>query len=77
MIKVNVSTNMTRKTVEIDESTTTIRSFMDQEHLDYGRFQFHIAGEAVTAGMLDKTFAENGYYDDVYLVSVTKTDSAC
>lgn len=76
MINVTIGSNMSRRTVTVDESTTTLRSVLDQNGLDYNRFTFHLDGDTVTADKLDKTFAENGVFENCFLVSVSKTDSA-
>mgnify|MGYP005769727875 FL=1 len=76
MIKVTVGSNMNRRTVEVDESTTTLRSVLDNAGIDYTRFTVHLDGDTVTSDKLDKTFAENGVMDNCFLVSVSKTDSA-
>lgn len=76
MINVTIGSNMSRRTVTVDESTTTLRSVLDQNGLDYNRFTVHLDGDTVTADKLDKTFAENGVFENCFLVSVSKTDSA-
>lgn len=76
MINVTIGSNMSRRTVAVDESTTTLRSVLDQNGLDYNRFTVHLDGDTVTADKLDKTFAENGVFENCFLVSVSKTDSA-
>lgn len=76
MIKVTVGQNMVKKTVDVDESTQTLRSVLEENGMDANRFTFHLDGDTVTRDMLDKTFAENGIYENCFLVSVSKTDSA-
>lgn len=76
MINVTIGSNMSRRTVTVDESTTTLRSVLDENGLDYNRFTVHLDGDTVTADKLDKTFAENGVFENCFLVSVSKTDSA-
>ncbi len=76
MIKVTVGQNMVKKTVEVDESTQTLRNVLNDNGMDANRFTFHLNGDAVTQDMLDKTFVENGVYENCFLVSVSKTDSA-
>ena len=78
MIKVTVGMNLVRRPAkEVDESTTTLRSVLDEAGIDYARQTVHLNGDTVTADMLDKTFAANGIYEDCFLASVTKADSAC
>lgn len=76
MINVTVGSNMNRRTVSVDESTTTLRSVLENNGIDYNRFTVHLDGDPVTNDKLDKTFAENGVFDNCFLVSVSKTDSA-
>lgn len=78
MIKITVNTNSVRRTIEnIDESTTTIRSVLDRAGIDTGRNQAYIFGDRITANMMDQTFAECGYLEDVEITQVVKADSAC
>ena len=78
MITVTVISNSIRKTVnDVDPSTRTIRSVLDEAGLDYNRFSVHLFGDVVTSDMLDKTFVDNGIYEDCTFASVTKADSAC
>ncbi len=76
MIKVTIGQNMVKKSVEVDESTATLRSVLENNGMDANRFTFHLNGDAVTSDMMDKTFVQNGVYEDCFLVSVSKTDSA-
>lgn len=78
MITIRVTTNMNRKTFEnVDESTTTIGSILDQAGLDTSRFQAFIFGDRITPGMMGQTFAAAGYMEDLEITQVTKADSAC
>jgi hypothetical protein len=78
MIKVFVGSNLSRESVTVDETSTTLRSVMDDKGVDYNRFTCHLNGDTVSASDLDKTFADCGMKNDdtCYLVSVTKADSA-
>ena len=76
MIKVIVGSNFTQKSFDVDESTATIRSILEEGNVDYNRFTVHLNGDVVTSGSLDKTFAQAGIYEDCYLTSTTKADSA-
>ena len=76
MIKVIVGSNFTQKSFDVDESTTTIRSVLEQGNVDYNRFTCHLNGDVVTSDKLDKTFAQAGIFEDCYLMSTTKADSA-
>lgn len=75
MIKVTIGQNMIRKTVEIDESTTTLRSALENAGMNTSA-TFWLDSDVVTPPMMEKTFAECGVYDNCYLTSVTKADSA-
>lgn len=76
MIKVTVGSNFNQKVVEVDESVDTVRKVLDDNHIDYNRFTVFLTGDVVRTDMLDKTFAQNGVYEDCYLVTTTKADSA-
>lgn len=76
MIKVNVSSNFVSDTYKVDESTTTVRSVLDQAGIDYNRFQVLLGAQAVTKTKLDQTFVQLGVYDDCFLSTTTKADSA-
>ena len=76
MIKVIVGSNFTQKSFDVDESTTTIRSILEEGNVDYNRFTVHLNGDVVTSSNLDKTFAQAGIYEDCYLTSTTKAASA-
>lgn len=76
MIKVNVSSNFVSNTFEVDESTTTVRSVLDQAGVDYNRFQVLLGAQVVTPDKRDKTFVQLGVYDDCFLSTTTKADSA-
>ena len=77
MIKVNVSSNFVSNTYEVNESTTTVRSVLDQAGIDYNRFQVLLGAQTVTKAKLDQTFVQLGVYDDCFLSTTTKADSAC
>ena len=78
MINVTISTNSIRKVIEnVDPSTRTLRSVFDEAGLDYNTKQIHFYGDVVTRDMLDKTFVENGIYENAMFSAVVKADSAC
>ena len=76
MIKVTIGSNFNQKVVEVDESTTTIVSVLDEAGIDYNRFTVHLNGDVVTADKRSKTFAAAGVFEDCYLMSTTKADAA-
>ena len=78
MIKVTIGQNMNRKTVEVDESTTTLRSVLESNGMNPNA-TFHLDGDVVTADMLDKTFMDLDRFDSqtpYFLTAVTKAHSA-
>lgn len=75
MIKVTIGQNMMRKTVEVDESTTTLRSALESAGMNTAA-TFWLDADVVTPPMMDQTFAACGVYDNCNLTSVTKADSA-
>lgn len=75
MIKVTVGTN-TRRTSVIAEPTSTLRSVLEDQEIDYSTGTLHLDGSTVTPGQLDKTFAELGITEKCFLISVVKADGA-
>lgn len=76
MIKVNFSSNVKRIAPTVDENTTTIRQFLEENEIDYSRAITSIDGCPLQAGDMDKTFAEFGITEKCLLTSVVKADNA-
>ena len=75
MIKVEVGNNMKRTTTIVDDSTT-IRTVLDDNGIDYSRVMPTLNGGFIGYADLDKTFADYGITESCYLLSVVKTDNA-
>lgn len=76
MIKVNFSSNVKRIAPTVDENTTTIRQFLEENEIDYSRAITSLDGCPLQAGDMDKTFAEFGITEKCLLTSVVKADNA-
>lgn len=75
MIKVIVGNNVKRDTLIVD-STTTLRSVLEESGIDYTRGTMHLDGASLNPGDLDKTFAQHGIKDKCFLLNVVKADNA-
>lgn len=76
MIKVNFSSNVKRIAPTVDENTTTIRQFLEENEIDYSRAITSLDGCPLQAGDMDKTFANFGITEKCLLTSVVKADNA-
>lgn len=76
MIKVTVGTNTSREDV-IVEKTTTIRSLLEDQHINYSNAIMHLDGSPLKPGDMDKTFEEIGISENCFLIAATKLDSGC
>jgi len=74
MIKVMVGNNLTRDEVVIDESST-LRSVLENNNIDYTTGQMHLDGAALRPGDLDKTFADFNISEYCFLLNVAKADN--
>lgn len=75
MIKVTIGTNVTRKTV-IVPATTTLRTVLTDNEIDYARGTVNLDGCSLQPGDLDKTFADLGVTETCFLLRVDKADNA-
>lgn len=75
MIKVTLGNNLRRESVIIDENTT-LRTALEGADIDYTKGMMHLDGASLTAGDLDKTFADFGVQEKCYLLNVVKADNA-
>ena len=75
MIKVTVGNNVKREAVIIDESTT-LRSCLEANGVDYTRGVMHLDGSSLNPGDLDKTFKQFGISEKCFLLNVVKADNA-
>lgn len=74
MINVTIEQSMLRKTIRVDESTTTLLSVLKENGIDTAYFAFRLNGDAVTDDMMGKTFVQNDVYENCLLTAVTKDD---
>lgn len=75
MIQVIVGQNVNRTAVDV-ENTRTLRSVLEENHIDYSRGNMTLDGAPLQPGDLDKTFADKGITTKCYLLSVVKADNA-
>ena len=75
MVKVVVGNNVKRETVIVD-STTTLRTVLEDAGIDYTRGVMHLDGSSLNPGDLDKTFAQFGITEKCFLLKVVKADNA-
>lgn len=75
MIKVTVGNNVKRESVIIDPNTT-LRTVLEDNHVDYTRGSMTLDGSPLQPGDLDKTFTQFGITSTCYLLNVVKADNA-
>lgn len=75
MIKVTVGNNVKRETVIVD-SSTTLRTVLEDAGIDYTRGMMHLDGSSLNPGDLDKTFGSLGITEKCFLLNVVKQDNA-
>ena len=75
MIKVTASNNVKRETVFVSD-TTTLRSVLEDNQIDYTRGMTNLDGSPLCPGDLDKTFADFGIAEKCFLSAIVKTDNA-
>lgn len=75
MVKVIVGNNVKRETVIVD-SSTTLRTVLEDAGVDYSRGTMHLDGASLNPGDLSKTFAQMGITDKCFLLNVVKADNA-
>lgn len=73
MIKVTLGTNLSRKNVMVDPSST-IKTVLNDNNIDYATGGIHLDGLAIIGGDLNRTFTDYGINDECILVSVVKSD---
>ena len=73
MISVLVGTNTNRRRITVDPSRT-IKSVLEEQHIDYSTGGIHLDGLAIGGEGINKTFAEHGITEDCILISVVKGD---
>lgn len=75
IIQVILGQNVNRITVDV-ENTRTLRSVLEENHIDYSRGTMTLDGSPLQPGDMDKTFAEKGITTKCYLLGVVKADNA-
>ena len=75
MIKVIFGDNLSRNEA-IVSTTATLKSVLDEQGFDYSSRQMNLNGAPLSAGELNKTFADFGVTDSCYLLAVAKLDNA-
>jgi hypothetical protein len=75
MIKVTIGNNV-KRTSEILDASTTLRTALESAEIDYTRGIMNLDGSTLNPGDLDKTFADFGIAEKCYLLNVVKADNA-
>lgn len=75
MIKVYVGNNVDYHPVLVDPNRT-LKSVLEEEHIDYARSAMNLDGAVLKPGDIDKTFAEFGVTTQCFLLGVKKLDNA-
>ena len=75
MVKVTVGNNVKRESVIVD-SSTTLRTVLEDAGIDYTRGIMHLDGSSLNPGDLDKTFGDFGITEKCFLLNVVKQDNA-
>ena len=79
MIKVYLGNNVDRWLANdgagIDPNRT-LKSVLDENHIDYSKAPMTLDGATLRPGDLDKTFADFGITDTTFLLSIQKLDNA-
>ena len=75
MVKVVYGDNLNRNE-DITSATTTLKSFLDAHGFDYSNRGMNLDGSPLSAGDLNKTFADFGVSESCYLLAVAKVDNA-
>lgn len=75
MLKVTVGNNVKRESVIVD-SSTTLRTVLEDAGIDYTRGIMHLDGSSLNPGDLDKTFGDFGITEKCFLLNVVKQDNA-
>lgn len=73
MIKVIVGTTTQRKSVIVPK-TTTIRSILEENDIDYTVGTIHIDGASLTPGEIDKDLEQFGVTEKCNIIVVVKGD---
>lgn len=75
IIAVKLRTN-TETTTKNYDSTSTIKSVLEDNDIDYTVTVIHLDGAPLAAGEINKTFDDFGITDSCYLLTVTKATNA-
>lgn len=75
MLKITCGDNMHRETKMVN-SETTLRSVLESCRVDYTKGITSLDGSPLTAGDLDKTFAQFNITEKAFLLNVVKADNA-
>lgn len=75
MITCTIGNNLSRKNIIVDENSV-IKEVLKANSIDYTRGVTTLDGATLTAGEINKTFAEMGVVSDCALLNVVKADNA-
>jgi hypothetical protein len=75
MIRVYIGDNVNYNFVTVDPGRT-LKSVLEENHIDYARSAMNLDGAALKPGDLDKTFTDFNITTSCYLLGVKKLDNA-
>lgn len=75
MMNIKLITNSDRDLLPVSENTT-VRSFLEENGVDYHAASINLDGYTLRGAELDKTFAQLGAVDNTILSAIIKTDNA-
>lgn len=73
MIQVTVGTNTDRNRVMVNPGTT-VRTVLEDNHIDYAAGAIRLDSEPISGAELDKTFEDFGITEKCYLLSIVKAN---
>lgn len=77
MVRVITGTTLKRNDPVTVPSTTTLKSVLEEGRIDYANARIHLDGSPLSAGDLNKTFADFGITEGTcFLLNVVKADNA-
>lgn len=75
MIRVTVGNNVNHESVIVNDQTT-LRSVLEEQHIDYQNGSCTLDGSTLKPGELDKSFADFGIKEKAFLFCIVKTNNA-
>jgi hypothetical protein len=76
MISIRIQNSTDRKTIVVDETTTTPKEAFAQAEINYNGAIIQLDGCTLTAGEMGMTFEELNIASECYLIATVKTTNA-